>query len=111
MFGVENMSEDVYKNEFKPWYDEFKEQGKTFSLKTEMQKYCKADVEVLSKSILSFRKMFKDKFDIDPFRYITLASLCMSIYRSEFLPDQSIVSNEQNEQVSIVSKEWFFTFK
>ena len=71
-----------------------------------MAKYCKADTELLSKSILVFRKMFKDKLDIDPFRYVTLASLCMAIFRGCFLPKKSIVANEQNKPVSTVSKEW-----
>eukprot|EP00969_Alexandrium_andersonii_P216792 9575055-Alexandrium_andersonii.AAC.1 len=30
----------------------------------------------------------------------------MAIFRGCFLPDQSIVANEQNEPVSTVSKEW-----
>ena len=52
------------------------------------------------------RRMFKDKLDIDPFRYVTLASLCMAIFRGCFLPDKSIVANEQNKPVSKVCKEW-----
>ena len=71
-----------------------------WSFKSEMIKYCRADVELLSKAVLSFRKMFKDKLDIDPFRYVTLASLCMAIFRGCFLPDKSIVANEQNKKVS-----------
>ncbi len=51
-----------------------------------MQKYCRADVELLSKTVLKFRKMFIDELDTDPFRYTTLASLCMSIYSNKFLP-------------------------
>jgi hypothetical protein len=77
-----------------------------WNFRDEMIKYCRADVELLSKAVLSFRKMFKDKLDIDPFRYITLASLCMAIFRGCFLPDKSIVANEQNKQVSQVCKEW-----
>ena len=56
--------------------------------------------------ILVLRKMLKDKLDIDPFRYVTLASLCMAIFRGCFLPKKSIVANEQNKPVSKVSKEW-----
>ena len=50
--------------------------------------------------------MFKDKLDIDPFRYVTIASLTMAIYRGCFLPDKSIVANEQNTNISTVCKEW-----
>ena len=50
--------------------------------------------------------MFKDRLYIDPFRYVTLASLCMAIFRGCFLPDKPIVANEQNQTVSKVCKEW-----
>ncbi len=43
-YGVKNMMADEYEKEFKPWYD--KQVGITdWSFKTEMQKYCRADVE------------------------------------------------------------------
>jgi hypothetical protein len=53
--------------------------------KDELIKYCRADVELLSKTVLKFRKMFKDNLDTDPLRYTTLASLCMSIYLNKLL--------------------------
>ena len=107
MFGSNNLTTKVYEQEFKPWYDKVvSECNNDWSFKDEMVKYCRADVELLSKSILSFRKMFKDKLDIDPFRYVTLASLCMAIFRGCFLPDKSIVANEQNKKVSKVCNEW-----
>jgi hypothetical protein len=72
-----------------------------------MIKYCRADVEVLSRAVLVFRKMFYDNLNIDPFRYITLPSLCMNIYKGKFLPDKSIVANDANKPISKVSREWF----
>ncbi len=104
MFGVKDMCEDVYKKEFKPWYETVKD--KQWNYKEEMIKYCRADVELLSKAILKFKQMFQDKFDINPFKYITLASLCMAIFRGNFLEDDTIVANEQNKPVSKVCKEW-----
>ena len=104
-FGAENLTTKAYDKEFKPWYDEQAKKN-DWNFKEEMVKYCKADTELLSKSILVFRKMFKDKLDIDPFRYVTLASLCMAIFRGCFLPKKSIVANEQNKPVSKVCKEW-----
>ena len=71
-----------------------------------MEKYCRADVELLSKTVLKFRKMFIDKLDTDPFRYTTLASLCMSIYSNKFMPDKTIVGNNSNKQDSLVCREW-----
>jgi hypothetical protein len=97
------MPED-YDN-FKVWYDEQK--GLTdWNFKEEMIRYCRADVELLSKTILKFRKMFKDNLDTDPFRYTTLASLCMNIYINKFIPKKTIVGNSTEKKDSIVCREW-----
>ena len=61
------------------------------SFNYEMIEYCRADVEVLSKAVLVLRKMFYDNVNIDPFRYITLPSLCMNIYKGRFLHDKSSI--------------------
>ena len=84
------MDSDTYNNEFKPWYKKLVNENKNdWSFRNEMVKYCKAYVELLSKAVLSFRKMFKDKLDIDPFRYVTLSSLRMAIFRGCFVLDKS----------------------
>ena len=125
MYGVKNMNADTYNKKFKPWYDGAdvevrkykrwydadtydKKYAPGWNFKEEMIKYCRADVEVLSKAVLTFRKMFKDKLDIDPFRYVTLASLCMAIFRGCFLPENCMIANEQNKKTSRVCKEWLF---
>ena len=107
MYGVRNMDSDTYNKEFKPWYKKLVSgNNNDWNFKEEMKKYCRADVELLSKAVLRFRQMFKEKLDIDPFRYVTLASLCMAIFRGCFLPEKSIVSNDQNKPISKVCKEW-----
>ena len=118
-FGVKNMSKDKYhyieyesdgetvkkESGFLPWYKS-QENRTDWNFREEMIKYCRADVELLSKAVLKFRQMFKQDLDVDPFRYVTLASLCMSVYRGKFLPDETIVANEQNKKVSQLCKEW-----
>ena len=89
-FGSKHMMPDEYDNDFKPWYDKQKEIT-DWSFKQEMTKYCRADVELLSKTILKYRKMFLDYLDTDPFRYTTLASLCMSVYLNKFLPEKLLL--------------------
>ena len=96
---------DEYEKEFKPWYNKQSEIT-DWSFKNEMEKYCRADVELLSKTVLKFRKMFIDELDTDPFRYTTLASLCMSIYTNKFMPDRTIVGNNTVKQDSLVCREW-----
>ena len=95
MYGAKNMGADTYNQQGKPWCDEIKSEP-NWDFKHEMTTYYKADVELLKKSVLNLRQMFKGKLDIDPFRYVTLASLCMAIFRSCFLPDKSIKQSSQN---------------
>ena len=73
-----------------------------------MKKYCWAVVELLSKAILKYRYMFKHELnlDVDPFRYITIASLVMSIYLNQFMPPDTIVGNSKEKNVSLVRREW-----
>ena len=75
------------KSGFKPWH-ESQQNITNWSFKSEMVKYCRADVELLSKTVLKFRKMFKDNLDTDPFRYTTLASLCQFILINLYLKRQ-----------------------
>ena len=109
MFGVKNMSPDEYESEFKPWYDKQKKRT-DWNFKQELVKYCRADVELLSKTVLHFRNLFKTSLDTDPFRYTTLASLCMSVYLNKFLPDKTIVGNNARKKDSLVCREWLLHF-
>ena len=104
MFGAKNLQPDEYEKDFLPWYNQQKDVT-DWSFKEEMVKYCRADVELLSKAILKFRKMFLDSLDVDPFRHVTLASLCMSIYLNKFLPEKTIVGNSTDKD-SLVAREW-----
>ena len=99
------MMPDDYEKDFKPWLEQ-QHNITDWNFKEEFKKYCTADVVLLSKTILKFRKMFKDNLDTDPFRYTTLASLCMSIYLNKFLPEQTTVGNNTDKQDSIVCREW-----
>jgi hypothetical protein len=94
---------------FPIWYKQQKDVN-NWNFKNEMVKYCRADVELLSKAVLKFRKMFFDSLDVDPFRYVTLASLCMSIFLNKFLPENTIVGNSIDKD-SIVAKEWLIYSK
>ena len=107
MFGVKNFIPEEYEKDFLPWYKQQKDIN-NWSFKNEMVKYCRADVELLSKAVLKFRKMFLESLDVDPFRYVTLASLCMSIFLNKFLPESTIVGNSIDKD-SIVAREWLIS--
>ena len=74
--------EDV--SEFNKWYLE-QANITDWSFKDDMINYSRSDVEVLSRDVFVFRKMFYDNLNIDPFIYIALPSLCMNIYKGRCL--------------------------
>ena len=90
---------------FNLWYETQKVRD-DWNFKDEMKKYCVADVVLLGKCLLKFRKLFKDSLDVDPFRYVTLSSLCMSVYTHMFMPLKQIVGNATDKNISMICKEW-----
>jgi len=104
--GLLTCQKKIYK-EFKQWYDQ-QSSVSDWNFQNELKRYCEADVELLAKTVLKFRKMFKTKpIDVDPFRYVTLASLCVSIYLNLFIPEKTIVGNGSDKKDSRVCREWF----
>ena len=53
----------------------------------EMKSYCISDVDILKKCCIKFRQQFLDVASIDPFMYTTIASVCMAIFRSDYIVD------------------------
>jgi hypothetical protein len=53
--------------------------------KKELYDYCNSDVDTLRRGCLELRKQFLEIANIDPFRYITIAGVCMVIYRVRLL--------------------------
>ena len=68
---------------FDEWYDTTK--NMVFNFKEEMHKYCKSDVDILRRGCLQLKELFVQISNIDPFQYITIAGVCMTIYKNEFL--------------------------
>jgi hypothetical protein len=105
LYDPGSMSSGEY-DRFKTWYDNEVNNGVMFNLQVELHKYCEADVELLTIAVLKFRHIFIDMIQVDPFAYITLASLCKAIFIHHDLPERSIVGNENNKTSSKVSREW-----
>jgi hypothetical protein len=79
----DSMSPSNY-DKFKVWYSN--ESHGTFNFREEILKYCKSDVDILRRGCEVFRETFLDEVKLDPFMHITIASACMSLYRSTFMP-------------------------
>ncbi|GFT08834.1 hypothetical protein NPIL_21031, partial [Nephila pilipes] len=46
-----------------------------------MLSYCRSDVDILRRCCMVFREQFMEIANVDPFRYVTIASACMATYR------------------------------
>jgi hypothetical protein len=53
-----------------------------FDVQKEFIEYCDSDVDIRGRGCLELRKKFLEIADIDSFQYITIAGVCMAIYRS-----------------------------
>ena len=87
------------------WYEEHKDD--VFGFQKEMEEYCISDVNILLQACWKFRQLLKSqtgkKTDIqdletlmtmtiyenavDAFSFLTIASVCMGIFRAKFLPE------------------------
>ncbi len=75
-------------------------------MQKELYEYCNSDVDILRRGCLQLRKQFSEIMNIDPFRYLTIVSVCMAIYRSRYLPE----NNELKDQFSKVVLTWLTSF-
>jgi len=73
-----------------------------FDFQKEFLEYCDSDVDILRRGCLELRKQFLEIADIDPFQYITIASVCMGIYRSKYLQPNTIGVIKDTQKKCIV---------
>ena len=75
---------------FMTWHASMKESSHVFNFQEEILAYCRSDVDILRQCCLEFRELFHDVTDIDPFRTLTIASACHLVYRTNYLPKDTI---------------------
>ena len=78
------------RNAFLTWYDECVAENYVFNFKNELQLYCRSDVDFLPGGMMLFRENFLIIANIDPLQYVTIASVCMAVYRSKYMPKDTI---------------------
>ena len=84
-FGYRTMSLERAQ-EFDLWYDGNKD--KVFDYDREAESYCKNDVRILMQSIKEFRRLFKEKTQLDPLnRAFTIAGVSFEFFRATFMKD------------------------
>ena len=97
------------RTKFLKWYDDRVSENYVFNFKNELVAYCRSDVDILRRSMIAFRDNFLKIGNIDPLQYITIASVCMAIYRSKYMPENTIgviKDSVKNETFSKISMQW-----
>jgi hypothetical protein len=101
-FKPERMNTKKY-DEFMEWYNHKKDNNYVWDEEKEMSEYCISDVDILRKCCIKFRKLYLSIAGIDPFTYLTIASVCMAIFKYYYI-DETFPSRteEMNEMKGLV---------
>ena len=108
-YGYGNMS-DKDRAVFDVWHSGIHDD--VFDFQKELYAYGRHDVVLLRKACLKYRREFMESTDIDLFNQIALRSCCMVVYKTHFLPRDTLAlthSNaytNQHKAFSNVSIEW-----
>ena len=91
-----NQFSSAGKEDFEKWYEE--QQGNIFDMEKEILEYCRSDVTILREGCTKFRNLMLkitkglNCLGVDPFQSLTIASVCMIIYRTKFLEEEYSVT-------------------
>ena len=111
-YDPDSMSKER-RSELLIWYEENK--NKPFDFQKEMKDYCISDVDILLNACCRFRELVKgstgEKINIedvhnlifktiyqnavDPFAFLTIASVCLGVFRSKFLEETWLVLTKE----------------
>ena len=93
---------------FLKWYQERVDENYVFDFKKELEAYCRSDVDILRRGMMTFREDFLKIGNVDPLQYITIASVCMAVYRSKYMPKDTIgvLKVAPKNTVSKISLQW-----
>lgn len=102
LYGCNTMSMKD-RDEFAEWYQERKvrerkdedREPELFDFLPELILYCLSDVDILRRGCIMFRQSLMDLFKMDPFQYMTLAQSAFALYRSTFMPKDSMAVIEE----------------
>ena len=100
------------RKEFLKWYEVRIAEGYVFDLQKELYEYCNSDVDILRRGCMVFRELFLEIANIDPFQYLTTPSVCMAIYRSNYLMAETVaIAKTPVDQYSKSSITWLNSFE
>ncbi|XP_072400453.1 uncharacterized protein [Diabrotica undecimpunctata] len=98
------------RGDFLKWHEAHK--NDEFDFQRVLHAYCDSDVDILRRGCLELRKEFLGIANIDPFQYLTIAGVCMAIYRAKYLQPNTIgvVKQDIKDTYSLVSLKWLSQF-
>ena len=92
------------RTKFLKWYDDRVSENYIFDFQKEIIEYCRTDLDILRRGMMKLREDFIQLENIDPLRYITIASVCMTIYRSNYMPKKTIAIVPESVKTDNFSK-------
>ena len=75
---------------FLTWHQDMRDRNYIFNFQEEIVRYCRSDVCILRRCCMEFRELFHEITDIDPFTTLTIAAACHKVYRTNYLPKDTI---------------------
>lgn len=95
-FGYNNMKTDD-RNNFIKWWVVKRLEKYVWNNAIELKEYCISDVDILRKCVIIFRNLYIKIANIDPLQYITIAGVCMGIFKFYYvLKEYPILYEEEN---------------
>ena len=102
-YGYNQMKSDG-REKFLNWYEERVNNVYVFYFEKKMIEYCRLDVDILGRSMMKFLEDFIKLENINPLQYTTIASVCMSIYRANYMPEKTIATVPEYTKADNFSK-------
>ncbi|VDO12277.1 unnamed protein product [Brugia timori] len=104
---------EAERKKFIEWHDKKVAEGYVFDFAKELVEYCNSDVDILRRGCVDLREQFLSCENIDPFQYVTIASVCMAIARYKYIPLNTIAvfDTEYEDQYSKQSILWLYSLE
>jgi len=78
----------------------------TFDFEKELLEYCRTDVRILAEACLKFRTLLLQIGNVDPFNYISIASTCMAVFKTNFLEEEyEVITVEESRRAEVELRE------
>ena len=80
------------RKDFKTWHDQQVANNVTFKFAEELVAYCESGVKLLKEGCLTFKRLFEQQANFNPFGHMTIASACNRDLRENRMTPKTIAS-------------------